>query len=124
MAAPAQYVTALSAQPAPKPAKSAKKPVVPTLAEVQAFAAALPGTTQHPNSAADAQAEAAAFCDHYASNGWRVSGKTPMVDWHAAFRNWMRRRSQFQSLGPRGTGQAVPARARSAPKSTDPTRWS
>ena len=110
---------ATAAKPAPKLGKSAKKPVVPTLAEVQAFAAA-----QYPNSAADAQAEAAAFCDHYASNGWRVSGKTPMVDWHAAFRNWMRRRSQFQTAGPHGTGPAAPARARSAPKSADPTRWS
>ena len=41
----------------------------PTLAQVQAYAA-----EQHPASP-DAQAEAAAFCDHYASNGWRVSGK-------------------------------------------------
>lgn len=110
---------ATAAQPAPKPGKSAKKPVVPTLAEVQAFAAA-----QYPNSAADAQAEAAAFCDHYASNGWRVSGKIPMVDWHAAFRGWMRRRSQFQAAGSHGTGQVAPVRARSAPKSADPTRWS
>ena len=108
--------------PAPWGSREVPRPrrenVPPTLAEVQAFAA-----TQHPNSA-DAQAEAAAFCDHYASNGWRVSGKTPMVDWHAAFRNWMRRRSQFQAAGPHGTGQAAPARARSAPKSADPTRWS
>ena len=109
---------ATAAQPAPKPGKSAKKPVVPTLTDVQAFAAA-----QYPTSA-DAHAEAAAFCDHYASNGWRVSGKTPMVDWHAAFRGWMRRRPQFQAAGPHGPGPAAPARARSAPKSNDPTRWS
>ncbi|MDQ2794897.1 MAG: YdaU family protein [Bacteroidota bacterium] len=108
-----------AAKPAPKASKSTKKPVVPTLAEVQAFAAA-----QYPNSAADAQAEAAAFCDHYASNGWRVSGKTPMVDWHAAFRGWMRRRTHFLPVGSQGTSQATPARARSAPKSADPTRWS
>ena len=107
-----------AASPVLKPGKSAKKPVVPTLTEVQAFAAA-----QYPNSD-DAQVEALAFCDHYASNGWRVSGKTPMVDWHAAFRGWMRRRPQFQATGPHGTGPAAPARARSAPKSADPTRWS
>lgn len=102
-----------------KPADDCRKPApVPTLAEVQAFAAVL-----HPNST-DAQAEAAAFCDHYASNGWRVSGKTPMVDWRASFRGWMRRRPQFQPAGP-GTSQAAsPARARIAPKPTDPARWS
>ncbi|GAA4355908.1 hypothetical protein GCM10023185_19210 [Hymenobacter saemangeumensis] len=87
----------------------------PTLAEVQAYAA-----EQH-SASADAQTEATAFYDHYESNGWRVSGKTPMVNWQAAFRGWMRRRATFQ-----GT-QALPAtpgRARTAPKPADPTRWS
>ncbi|OGX83053.1 DUF1376 domain-containing protein [Hymenobacter glacialis] len=104
----------------PAPAKpERKKATVPTLAEVQAYAA-----EQHPASA-DAQTEAAAFHDHYQSNGWRVSGKTPMADWRASFRGWMRRRPQFQAAGPHGSGQAAPpARARTAPKSTDPTRWS
>jgi len=91
----------------------------PTLAEVQTFAAVL-----QPNNA-DAQAEAAAFCDHYASNGWRVSGKTPMADWRASFRGWMRRRPLFRAAGPPGTTQAAPpARARTAPKPADPARWS
>ena len=89
------------------------------LADVQAYAA-----EQHPNSP-DAQTEAAAFCDHYASNGWRVSGKTPMADWRAAFRGWMRRRPQFRVAGTSGISQAAPpARARTAPKPVDPTRWS
>ena len=95
--------------PAPKKAAS-----IPTLAEVQAYAA-----EQHPTSA-DAQTEAAAFFDHFQSNGWRVSGKTPMADWQAAFRSWMRRRAQFQTAGTATT----PARARTAPKPADPTRWS
>jgi len=106
-----------------KPADARKKgPAAPppTLAEVQAFA-----TDQHPASS-DAQTEAAAFHDHYESNGWRVSGKTPMVDWRAAFRNWMRRRPQFQATAAVRTGISppAPARARTAPKSTDPARWS
>lgn len=46
-----------------------------------------------------------------------------MVDWQAAFRNWMRRRQQFQATGP-GQPAAPPTRARTAPKPTDPTRWS
>ena len=91
-----------------------------TLAEVQAFAA-----TEYPNIA-DAPAEAAPFCDHYESNGWRVSGKTPMVNWRAAFRNWMRRRPQFQvsTAARSGSGPPAPTRARTSPKPLDSTRWS
>ena len=107
-------------KPAKKPADARKKgpAAPPTLAEVQAYAA-----EQHPNSA-DAQTEAAAFCDHYESNGWRVSGKTPMADWRAAFRNWMRRRAQFQAAGPHGTGPPRPDPRPHLPQTPDPTRWS
>ena len=31
-----------------------------------------------------------AFFDHFESNGWKVSGKTPMRDWKASIRNWNR----------------------------------
>ncbi|MBF9222501.1 hypothetical protein [Hymenobacter ruricola] len=110
-AVPARSSKKSAAKPANVPKKGAP---LPTLAEVQAYAA-----EQHPNSA-DAQTEAAAFCDHYESNGWRVSGKTPMANWRAAFRNWMRRRAQFQAAGQ----SPAPSRARTAPKPTDPTRWS
>lgn len=34
--------------------------------------------------------EAPAFFDHFQSNGWKVGGKTPMKDWKAACRNWLR----------------------------------
>lgn len=68
---------------------------------MQAYAA-----EQHPSSA-----DAAAFVDHYASNGWRVSGNTQMVDWRAACRNWMRRRPQFQTARPGGPLLAPPAPA-------------
>jgi hypothetical protein len=106
-------------KPAKKPADARKKSAAPpTLVEVQAFAA-----EQYATSA-EAQAEAAAFCDHYESNGWRVSGKTPMVNWRAAFRNWMRRRPQFQAAGSHGSGPPAPTRARTSPKPLDPTRWS
>lgn len=112
-AVPARSSKKSVAKPANDPKKGAPRP---TLAEVQAYAA-----EQHPNSA-DAQTEAAAFCDHYESNGWRVSGKTPMANWRAAFRNWMRRRAQFQAAA--GGQTPAPSRARTAPKPTDPTRWS
>lgn len=113
----------LEIEAAPEETREVARPrrqnVPPTLPEVQAYAA-----EQYPNSL-EAHTEAAAFHDHYASNGWRVSGKTPMADWQAAFRGWMRRRPQFQAAGPHGPGQAAPpARARTAPKSADPTRWS
>ncbi|WP_019946917.1 hypothetical protein [Hymenobacter aerophilus] len=104
-----------------KPAsKRPKGGAPPTPAEVQDYAAG-----QFPGSA-DAQTEAAAFHDHYASNGWRVSGKTLMVDWRASFRNWMRRRPEFQAAAAArtGTGPPAPTRARTAPKSIDPARWS
>ena len=114
---------AVAAKPAPEPARSAKKPptsrksaAAPTLAEVQAYAA-----DQYPGPAA--QDEAAAFIDHFESNGWLVGGKTSMVSWRAAFRNWMRRRPQFQTTAGRA-GAPPPARARTAPKPADPSRWS
>ena len=108
----------LKEKSAKKPANDRKKgpAAPPTPAEVQAYAA-----EQHPASA-DAQTEAAAFCDHYESNGWRVSGKTPMASWRAAFRGWMRRRAQFQAAA--GGQSPAPSRARTAPKPSDPTRWS
>ena len=30
------------------------------------------------------------FFDYYSSNGWKVSGRTPMKDWKASFRNWIK----------------------------------
>ncbi|WP_151087403.1 DUF1376 domain-containing protein [Hymenobacter baengnokdamensis] len=89
----------------------------PTPEEVRAYAA-----SQYPTSL-DAPAEATAFFDYFASNGWRVGGKTPMIDWQAAFRGWMRRRPQFLAA-PGSPAAAPPTRARTAPKPTDPTRWS
>lgn len=35
------------------------------------------------------------FLDHFTANGWRVSGKAPMKDWHASMRNWKRNVGQF-----------------------------
>jgi hypothetical protein len=38
----------------------------------------------------NAPQEADPFFDHFTSNGWRVGGETPMKDWRAASRNWLR----------------------------------
>lgn len=39
--------------------------------------------------------EAWKFFNHFESNGWKVGGKTPMQNWHAAARNWMLNASRF-----------------------------
>lgn len=54
----------------------------PTPEEVAAYAAEY--AAEHGGSL-----DAHRFCDHYASKGWKI-GKTPMKDWKAAARNWMR----------------------------------
>lgn len=40
-----------------------------------------------------------AFCDFYASKGWKV-GDSPMKDWKAAARNWARRDNQPRNVSP------------------------
>lgn len=37
------------------------------------------------------ETQAMTFFDHFESNGWKVGGKTKMVDWQASARNWIRR---------------------------------
>lgn len=37
------------------------------------------------------QNEAENFFDYFSANGWKVGGKTPMKNWQAACRNWVRR---------------------------------
>jgi uncharacterized protein YdaU (DUF1376 family) len=44
--------------------------------------------------------DAAAFVDFYTAKGWRI-GNTPMKDWQAAVRNWVRRQ---QANGKAGNG--------------------
>lgn len=39
--------------------------------------------------------EAQKFFNHFESNGWKVSGKTPMKNWNAAARNWMLNYKKF-----------------------------
>jgi hypothetical protein len=42
------------------------------------------------------EVEAHKFFNHYQSNGWKVGGKAPMKDWHAAARNWMLNSHNFK----------------------------
>ena len=69
---------------------------IPSLADCEAYAreAALAIDVSH-------------FFDHFTSNGWKVSGRTPMQDWRAAMRNWARR------------DKTLPARAQARKKDAD-----
>lgn len=40
--------------------------------------------------------DAECFYDYFTANGWRT-GKNPIKDWNAAARNWMRRKSEFNT---------------------------
>lgn len=40
--------------------------------------------------------EAERFYNYYTSNGWLIGGKTKMIDWHAAARNWMLNTAKFK----------------------------
>ena len=87
------------------PAKLKKQFTPPDLSEVLAYAAEL---EREPKNAG-AQAEGPRFIDHFQSNGWLISGKTPMACWRAAFRAWLGRRADFQTVGKRP--QPAPAQA-------------
>jgi hypothetical protein len=57
----------------------------PTIEEVSAYAKAY--CTENDFHAIAAED----FVDHFESNGWRVGGKSPMKDWQASLRKWIRR---------------------------------
>lgn len=61
--------------------------VAPSLETLQSYFPTIGGTAQ----------DAEAFFDHFEANGWKVSGKTPMKNWQAAARNWVRRKSEFSN---------------------------
>ena len=45
--------------------------------------------------------EANKFFNYFSSNGWLVGGKTPMVDWQAAAKNWMLNANKFNTNEPK-----------------------
>ena len=45
--------------------------------------------------------EANKFFNYFSSNGWLVGGKTPMVNWQAAAKNWMFNASKFNNTEPK-----------------------
>jgi len=65
--------------------KKESKFVLPALADVLDFFK----SENYP------ELEAKKYFNHFQSNGWKVSGKTPMKDWHAAARKWMLNTQNF-----------------------------
>jgi hypothetical protein len=45
--------------------------------------------------------EANKFFNYFSSNGWLVGGKTPMVNWQAAAKNWMLNANKFNTTKPK-----------------------
>lgn len=70
-----------------KDTKPKKRFVKPTIEQVREYVIEAKLTKVDPD----------AFYDHFESNGWKVSGITPMKDWKAAVRNWNRRADNFNN---------------------------
>jgi hypothetical protein len=47
--------------------------------------------------------EAERFYNYYTSNGWLIGGRTKMIDWNAAARNWMLNTAKFKINLPQNT---------------------
>ena len=67
--------------------KPKKRFVKPTIEQVKQYAIEANLTKLDPYT----------FYDHFESNGWKVSGISPMKDWKAAMRNWNRRSDSFNN---------------------------
>jgi hypothetical protein len=65
---------------------SAKKRENPSLEEVK----------QYFKQEEFSEFEAERFYNYYTSNGWLIGGKTKMIDWNAAARNWMLNTAKFK----------------------------
>lgn len=77
--------------------KKEKGFVVPSLDEVMAFF----NGQEYP------ELEARKFFYHFQANGWKVGGKAPMKDWHAASHNWMLNEKNFSNPTKTKTNNAV-----------------
>lgn len=77
-----------NAKKVPKQSPNAKKKFIkPTIEQVKQYAIEANLTKLGPYT----------FYDHFESNGWKVSGISPMKDWKAAMRNWNRRADSFNN---------------------------
>ena len=60
----------------------------PTVEEVSSYAEAYAASKGF--KLANLKFDPERYVDHFTSNGWKVSGKAPMKDWHGSLRNWMK----------------------------------
>ena len=99
-----EYINKLSnesKESADKPHKVASKRtafVAPPIEEVIDYFSTIEGTKN----------DAECFYDHFTANGWKVSGKSPMKDWQAAARIWMRRKPEFNTHKPTQQNERKP----------------
>lgn len=70
-------------------AKSVKRFVAPTLAEIQEYC-----------KEKGFNVDAASIYDHYTANGWVQGKNKPIKDWKAAVRQWARREGEFAKPQP------------------------
>lgn len=75
-----------------KPKAPVKRFVPPGLLEVETYM-----LEKGVHTSKNSKDEAEKFCDHFESNGWKVGGKTKMVSWKAAVRNWLKGNNNGQS---------------------------
>ena len=68
-----------------KPKAPVKRFIPPGVLEVQTYM-----LEKGVHISKNSKDEAEKFCDHFESNGWKVGGKTKMVSWKAAVRNFMK----------------------------------
>ena len=84
VAVPEAVPEAVAEAVAEKKASGKKSPgrfAPPSIAEVTAYCAERKAAGKRP-------VDPETWMNYYASNGWRVSGKSPMVDWKASVRYW------------------------------------
>lgn len=84
----------------------AREAIPDTLEKVQAYFLEINGPAS----------EAERFFNHFESNGWLVSGKTPMKDWRAAVRNWIINTKKYNNNNHDHTSQPKPGRLNTGPK--------
>lgn len=77
-----------NAQEKKKVAPKKKSMIVPEITEIREYFV----SQKYPAIEADK------FFNHFTSNGWLVSGKTPMKNWQAASNKWMLNNQAFNTL--------------------------
>lgn len=95
-----------SVAPPEEPKPKSRRFVPPTVDEVREYAEQYRATLRDAPSF-----DAEYFVDRYAAGGWKV-GTSPMKDWRAAVRNWIRRDMKPGTSAQSGTRASPPCESR------------